>query len=339
MTVLVTGVAGLIGSNFARWLKQHTEHRVVGVDNLSCGLESNIPRELNKLYVITIGDGDNLDSIFAAERPTHAYHFAAYAAEALSPWIRRHNYTNNLVATADVVNCCLNHGVERLVYTSSMAVYGRGRGKPPFDERDGCQPIDPYGVAKLAAERDIQIAGEQHGLDWTIIRPHNVYGPGQVYDQRYRNVLTIWLSRYRRGLPLLIFGDGSQRRAFSYVGDCLEPLYRAGCESMASQQIINLGGSAPITIREAADLSCEMLPDARVERVERRHEVKDAWCTTGKSRRLLGYRDRTPLDEGLQELWTWLQEQPLNGEPSTMSMELRLPTYSAWTTRTACPIA
>lgn len=329
MTVLVTGVAGLIGSNFAWWLTENTEHRVVGVDNLSCGLKSNLP-EIARLYVTTIGEGNNLDRVFASERPTHVYHFAAYAAEGLSPWIRRYNYTNNLVATADVVNCCLNHGVERLVYTSSMAVYGRG--EPPFGEADPCQPIDPYGVAKLAAERDIQIAGEQHGLDWTIIRPHNVYGSGQVYDQRYRNVLTIWMSRYLRGLPLLIFGDGSQRRAFSFVGDCLEPLYRAGFGSDSARQIINLGGSSPVSIHEAADLCRDMLPGARIEHCEPRHEVADAWCTTEKSRRLLGYEDRTPLADGLQDLWDWLSRQPADNEPPTMDLELRLRPYSPWIT-------
>lgn len=327
-TFLVTGVAGLVGSNFARWLLDHTEHRVVGVDNLSCGMASNIPRDVHAFHRCTIGEGNDLDAVFAAEQPTHVYHFAAYAAEGLSPWIRRYNYMNNLVATADVVNCCLNYDVTRLVYTSSMAVYGRGN--PPFDERDACQPIDPYGVAKLAAERDIQIAGEQHELDWCIIRPHNLYGPGQVYDQQYRNVLTIWLSRIRRGLPLLIYGDGSQRRAFSFVGDCLTPLYRAGVSDRASGRTINLGGRDPMTIRAMADRVCEMVPGTRVEYREGRHEVRDAWCTVERSHELLGYRDQTAPHDGLRQLWGWLRHQPMGSEPPTMAMELRRGLYSMW---------
>lgn len=328
MTIMITGIAGLVGSNLARWLLDNTEHRVVGVDNLSCGLNSNIPLDLDAFHEVTIGTGHDLDAVFSLVQPDLVYHLAAYAAEGLSPWIRRYNYQNNLVATADVVNCCLNHNVRRLIYTSSMAVYGRDI--PPFREGDRCSPIDPYGVAKLAAERDIQIAGEQHGLDWTIIRPHNVYGPGQVYDQQYRNVLTIWLNRYRRGLPLLIHGDGLQRRAFSYVDDCLEPLYRAGTDPKAGHQIINLGGSEPVTLRHMADLIRDMLSGVTVEFREARHEVRDAWCTTDKSERLLEYADHMPAASGLSRLWHWLRRQPMSESLPTMDRELRRTPYSFW---------
>lgn len=330
-TVLITGVAGMIGSNFAEWLLGHTTHRVIGVDDLSCGLYSNIPVGLTQFYKATVGGpgpGEELDEICAIEKPTHVYHFAAYAAEGLSPFIRKYNYRNNLLATADVVNCCINHDVQRLVFTSSMAVYGKG--DPPFDEVDQCHPIDPYGNAKLSCERDIMIAGEQHGLEWCIIRPHNVYGPGQVFDQQYRNVLTIWLSRHRRGLPLRIYGDGSQRRAFSYIGDCLSCFYRAGFDEAPAHQVINLGGSQDVSILDVAHIIQDMLPSAQLEHCEPRHEVQYAWCTTEKSQRLLEYQDLTPLHVGLRNLWDWLQRQHTSAKPATMQMEVTAGLYSYW---------
>lgn len=327
MKILITGVAGLIGSNFARWLFEHTEHKVHGVDNLSCGLRSNIPWSLS-WDNITLGCGSNqFESMMHTFQPDVVYHFAAYAAECLSPFVRRFNYLNNLVATAEVVNACLNCGTKRLVFTSSMATYGRGA--PPFDEADPCWPIDPYGVAKLACERDIQIAGEQHGLEWCIIRPHNVYGPGQICTQKYRNVFGIWMNRFQHKETLRIYGDGNQMRAFSYIEDILPCLLEAGTCPEAAGQIINLGGCKPVRINDAAAILCRVLgPGAKIEHCDARHEVQFAWSTTEKSTRILGYQDRTILDSGLRHMWTWAKDL-VHDIPSLPHLEVErgLPIY------------
>ncbi len=170
--ILITGVAGLIGSRMADWIiENHPEVMVIGVDDLSGGYTENIhPKVI--FYKMDLGK-ESVDFLFEHHRPDIVYHFAAYAAEALSPFIRQYNYTNNLVATAGIVNNCIKYGVKRLVFTSSMAVYGNGI--PPFSEDAPRNPIDSYGIAKMGCEMDIEIAGEQHGLDWCIIRPHNMY--------------------------------------------------------------------------------------------------------------------------------------------------------------------
>lgn len=322
--ILITGIAGLLGSNLARFIRDYTDDQVVGIDDLSCGLASNIPRGI-QWCELRIGNG-SCDQVFAVEKPDVVYHLAAYAAECLSPFIRCYNYRNNLVATAEVVNACLNHGVQRLVFTSSMAVYGDG--DPPFCEDHPCQPIDPYGNAKLACERDIQIAGEQHGLDWTIIRPHNVYGPGQVCTQRYRNVFGIWMWRHLHGEPLLIYGDGTQQRAFSYVGDIVLPLYLAGTGRAASRQIINLGGSRATTINQASHALRDVMGGGAIEYREARHEVHQAWCTVEKSQQLLGYRDQTSLEDGLAAMWDWARrtDQEAAATPA-IEVEDGLPSY------------
>ena len=127
---------------------------------------------------------------------------AAYAAEGLNPFIRKFNYENNLLATANIINECINNNVKRLVFTSTMAVYGYGDNNPPFGEEVVPAPIDPYGIAKYGCELDIQVAGDQHGLDWCIIRPHNVYGINQNLWDKYRNVLGIWMYQKINNIPM-----------------------------------------------------------------------------------------------------------------------------------------
>ncbi len=256
-TVLITGIAGLLGSRLADWIvENHPEYDIIGIDDLSGGYEENINHKVT-FYNINLNNSNELKSIFKKHQPTHVFHFAAYAAEGLSPFIRTFNYQNNLVATANVVNECIRHDVKRLVFTSTMAVYGHGEGGI-FHEDMRRNPIDPYGVAKAACERDIEIANEQHGLDYCIIRPHNVYGAKQNIWDKYRNVLGIWMYYHMEGKPITIFGDGTQQRAFSYIDDSLEPLFNAAVEPKASKQIINLGGIHEYTINEAADTLLEV---------------------------------------------------------------------------------
>ena len=241
-TILITGVAGLLGSRLADWIIENksNECKVIGVDDLSGGFEENINPKVKFWQMDLVNDPIN--EIFEVHKIDYVYHFAAYAAEGLSPFIRSYNYQNNLVATSRIVNECIKHDIKRLVFTSTMAVYGHGEGGI-FHEDMLRNPIDPYGVAKMGCEKDIEIANEQHGLDYCIIRPHNVYGMKQNIWDKYRNVLGIWMFQHLHNQPLSIFGDGQQTRAFSYIDDSLEPLFNAHIEPKASKEIINLGGT------------------------------------------------------------------------------------------------
>jgi UDP-glucose 4-epimerase len=327
MKVLITGVAGLLGSRLADWiLSTEKGVSVVGIDDLSGGYQDNVDIRVT-LHKIKI-QSDALADIFEEEKPDLVFHFAAYAAEGLSPFIRRFNYTNNLLATANVVSNCINHDVKRLVFSSSMATYGAN--VPPFDEKMIPAPIDPYGIAKVACERDIQVAGEMHGLDWCIIRPHNVYGQKQNIWDKYRNVLGIWMFQHLNGMPLSIFGDGQQRRAFSYIGDCVGCLWRAGISPFASKQIINLGGIKDCSIDEASDTLLEVMGAGSKVYYEKRHEVKYAWSTYQKSVDLLGYEDRTPLKDGLAAMWAWAKSRPMRPRKIWDQFEVEKGLYSFW---------
>lgn len=330
--VLITGVAGFLGSRLAEWILQNVCGVMVeGIDDLTCGYVENVPPGV-VLHRLTLGRGELRDSPAWGDWDA-VFHFAAYAAEGLSPFIRQFNYRNNLVATAEIVNLCLERQVGRLVYTSSMAVYGRG--VAPFAESDLCRPIDPYGIAKRACELDLAAAADQHGLDYCTIRPHNLYGPGQSLWQRYRNVLGLWMRARLENRPLTIFGDGTQMRAFSYVDDCLPCLWRAAIDPAAHRQTINLGGANPISIRDAAELLCDVTGGGELEYLEPRHEVREAWCTTFRSREILGFRDDTPLAAGLSEMWEWAQAAwrrfpDRRDSPEAFDLEVERGLYGYW---------
>ena len=316
-----------MGSRMAKWLLlNQPEYAIIGIDNLSGGYLENIPEGVS-FYQTDISK-DDLTDIFELYNIEYVYHFAAYAAEGLSPFIRQYNYTNNLVATANVVNKCIQFDIKRLIFTSSMAVYGAGN--PPFKETDQPSPIDPYGVAKYGCEMDIQIAGSQHGLDWCIIRPHNVYGENQNIWDRYRNVLGIWMFQKLNGKPFTIFGDGKQQRAFSYMDDCLLPLWIAATSEQSSKQIINLGGTRETSIHDAAEILSKIVGGAEIQFLEPRHEVKHAFPTSQKSVDILGYKDVTSLENGLHEMWEWAQQQPERPRQEWVSYELEKGIYQFW---------
>ncbi len=327
--ILITGVAGLIGSRMADWIiENQPEYTVIGIDNLSGGYIENVNENV-KFYQRDLKD--SIEDIFIEHSPLYVYHFAAYAAEGLSPFIRKFNYENNLVVTANIINNCIKHNTKRLIFTSSMAVYGKGT--PPFDESHDPAPVDPYGIAKYACEMDIQVAGEQHGLDWCIIRPHNVYGINQNIWDKYRNVLGIWMYQYLNNESMTIFGDGKQTRAFTYIDDCLLPLWKSAIQENCSKEIINLGGIVYNSINEANQILRNIIKEGEVEYKEQRHEVKDAHPTWDKSVRLLDYKHTTPLQEGLLKMWEWAKKQPTRERFQWENYELEKGIYSFWKTK------
>ena len=328
--ILITGVAGLIGSRFADWLIENKpEFEIIGIDDLSGGYKENINPKVIFYQFNLVKDSYKLLKIFEDHKPDYVYHFAAYAAEGLSPFIRQYNYDNNLRATAGIINECIKYNVKRLIFTSTLAVYGHGSGGI-FDEVQVPKPIDPYGVAKYGCEMDIQIAGEQHGLDWCIIRPHNVYGIKQNIWDKYRNVLGIWMYQHLNNEPMTIFGDGEQTRAFSFIDDSLEPLWNAAVRPEASKEIINLGGTKEISIKNASKILQEVVGGDEIIHLEGRHEVKHSIPTFQKSIDILGFKHQTDLNEGLTKMWEWAKHQPMRDRFIWPEYELDKGIYSFW---------
>jgi UDP-glucose 4-epimerase len=329
--VLITGVAGLLGSRLADYLVTvYPDIEVVGIDDLSGGYLENVnPKiEFRKLNLV---DG-NVSRCFEEHKFDYVFHFAAYAAEGLSPFIRSYNYQNNLVATSRIINECIKHDVKRLVFTSTLAVYGHGS-YGIFDEKQLPAPIDPYGVAKYGCEMDLKIANEQHGLDYCIIRPHNVYGKKQNIWDKYRNVLGIWMYQHMINEPMTIFGDGNQTRAFSCIDDIVIPLWKSAIVPEASKQIINLGGVEEWSINDANEVLREVVGGGEVKYFEGRHEVKHSIPTFQKSIDILGFEHKTSLKDGLADMWKWAQKQPIRERFVWPSYELDKGIYSFWKTK------
>jgi UDP-glucose 4-epimerase len=331
MKILITGVAGLLGSRLSDYIiENHPDVHIVGIDDMSGGYKQNVNPKV-ELWEMNLVNG-NVDECFEKHQFDFVYHFAAYAAEGLSPFIRTYNYQNNLVATSRIITQSIKHNIKRLVFTSTLAVYGHQDGNM-FDEIQVPKPIDPYGVAKYGCEMDIQIAGEQHGLDWCIIRPHNVYGVKQNVWDKYRNVLGIWMYQHTIKEPMTIFGDGTQTRAFSYIDDSLEPLWKASQDIRASKQIINLGGVKEYSINDANEILREVVGGGEVKYFEGRHEVKHSIPTWQKSIDLLDFEHKTDLKEGLTKMWAWVQTQPVRERFVWPFYELDKGIYSFWKTK------
>ena len=213
-----------------------------------------------------------------------------------------------------------------------MAVYGKGN--PPFCEKNIPCPIDPYGIAKFSCEMDLKVAKDQHNLDYCIIRPHNVYGENQNIWDKYRNVLGIWVYKYLNNLPLTIYGDGSQKRAFTYIEDILEPLWNSAIRQETSGEIINLGGIHEIKLIEAAKIFRNVIDDKKYPIVflQERHEVKNAWSTYKKSIDLLDFNHKISLEEGLTKMLSWAKKQPIRDVKKWDNYELDVNIYEFWKT-------
>lgn len=327
--ILITGVAGMIGGSMAEYLISKG-YKVIGVDDLSGGMKSNIPKEV-KFYKVSILNRKKINEIFRKEKFDYVYHFAAYAAECLSPFIRNFNYQNNLVGSANIINACINNSVKKIIFTSSIAVYGHGN--PPYTENQQPNPIDPYGIAKYATELDLKLAYEQFGLNYSIIRPHNVIAISrQNYADLYRNVISIFIRQGINKEPISIFGDGLQTRAFSDIKYSLDPIYKL--MNYNDHKIFNLGSDKIFTIKEAAELVIKVgkkynFNDIKIKYCEPRHEVKHAHASHELAKKELNFRDNTDLEQVINEMWKYILNSPKR-IPKKMKYEITKNMYSYW---------
>lgn len=305
-SVLVTGAAGFIGAHVTHALIQRGEHDVVAVDDLSGGFRENLPESVTFVEASVV-DRRAMHELFAKHRFKYVYHLAAYAAEGLSHFIRRFNYQNNLLGSINLINEAVMTECECFVFASSIAVYGAGQ--VPLREDMTPRPEDPYGVAKYAVELDLSCAHEMFGLDYVIFRPHNVYGEYQNIGDRYRNVVGIFMNQILQSQPMTIFGDGRQQRAFSYIGDIVDPIVRSVEVDRARGRVFNVGADTPYTVSHLAQaVACAMdAPQHPVVHLPERNEVKIAYCDHAELNDVFGSGRQTPLDEGLQRMANWVR--------------------------------
>ena len=328
MKIFVTGCAGLLGANYTRHLLNNG-HEVIGIDDLSGGYKAFIAEgEKFKFIKLNLERRKKVIELFEEYKPDILFHFAAYAAEGLSPFIRNFNYRNNLICSANLINECINHNT-KFIFTSSMAVYGEQ--EPPFTEDKRPQPVDPYGVAKYAVECDLKLAHEQFGLRYNIVRPHNVLGIYQNIWDRYRNVIGIFIRKTLNGQPILVYGDGEQTRAFSDIKYYMKPFDKllTDCDN----EIFNIGADKYFTLNEVAKTVQEIGKkygyEVPIEHGEPRHEVKHAYCNHDKAKNLLKFKDDTKLEELIESIFVWAIKEP-NRKVKIMEYEVTKDIYDYW---------
>jgi len=328
MKIFVTGCAGLLGANYTRHLLNNG-HEVIGIDDLSGGYKAFLPKLENFTFVkFDLERRKKVIEIFEEHKPEILLHFAAYAAEGLSPFIRNFNYRNNLICSANLINECINYNT-KFIFTSSMAVYGEQ--EPPFTEDKKPQPVDPYGIAKYAVECDLKLAHQQFGLRYNIVRPHNVLGIYQNIWDRYRNVIGIFIRKTINRQPILVYGDGEQTRAFSDIKYYMEPFDKLLTDY--DNEIFNIGADKYFTLNEVAKTVQEIGKkygyEVPIEHGEPRHEVKHAYCNHDKAKNLLKFKDDTKLEELIESMFVWAMKQP-NRKVKTMEYEITKDIYDYW---------
>jgi UDP-glucose 4-epimerase len=312
MRSLVTGGAGFIGAHVSASLVERG-HDVVVLDDLSGGFKDNVP-DATTFVEGSVTDADLIKRLFAEHEFDYVFHLAAYAAEGLSHFIRRFNYTNNVIGSMNLINEAVRHEVKCFVFTSSIAVYGAEQ--IPMTEATVPRPEDPYGIAKYAVEQDLHAAHGMFGLDYVIFRPHNVYGEFQNIGDRYRNVVGIFMNQLMQGGPLTVFGDGEQTRAFSYISD-VAPYIAASVDVPAAyNEVFNIGADRPFTVNELAARVVEAMGiEGRIRHLPARNEVTDAVADHEKARRVFGMTAPVSLEEGLGRMAEWAKRVgPRRGE-------------------------
>jgi UDP-glucose 4-epimerase len=326
-TSLVTGGAGFIGSHVAECLIK-AGHAVVVVDDLSGGYRDNVPQ--GAVFVQgSILDHQLMDSLFRQHKFRNVYHLAAYAAEGLSHFIKRFNYSNNVIGTVNLINAAVNHDAKCFVFTSSIAVYGAGQ--TPMTEDMVPVPEDSYGIAKLAIEQELRVTQEMFGLDYIIFRPHNVYGERQNIGDRYRNVVGIFMNQILKGEPMTLFGDGEQERAFTHISDVAPVIAESVNVPRARNEIFNIGADVPFSVNHLAEVVAKTMGvSSKVKHLEPRNEVKYAFSDHTKAERAFGQRQKTSLDEGLFRMAAWVKSHGARASGVFKDIEIRSKLPPSW---------
>ncbi len=306
MKIFISGIAGFLGSHLAdSFIKDG--HKVVGCDSLIGGELDNVPPEAefyqydccyrNSMLKITKG----CDLV---------YHTAATAYEGLSVFSPHLIAQNIVTGSVSLFSAAIENKVKRIIFCSSMARYGTN--EIPFKENFDPQPQDPYGISKLAAENILKNLCETHGIEYVIAVPHNIIGPRQKYDDPYRNVVSIMINLMLQNRQPIIYGDGEQKRCFSYIDDDLFCLKEMALNKNVNKEIINIGPDEEfISINQLADkLANQLRFNLNAQYVKGRpKEVLHATCSAEKARKLLGYKTETSLDKGLEKMIEFIRKK------------------------------
>ena len=316
MRVLVTGGAGFIGTHLCRRLLADG-HAVSVVDNEFNGDRSNLPPEASFIFG-DVARSEEVEPAFARgiDAVCHIAGQVSIIRSFANPTV---DMRTNVEGTLNVLQLCLKYKVPRLIYASSMSIYGNCK-TVPTPETEPCWPDSYYAITKLAGERYVHATAERPDLDFdfkvTSLRMYCVYGPGQALDNPYQGVLGIFLGNLLRGEPVIIFGDGEQTRDFVFIDDMVEGWVRALNTPETVGQVINLGSGRSLTINQLAEAAIGAVGGAsRIVRAPARPgEQRSVRADVSRAKALMGWEPRTPFEAGLAETLRWAQEEFAAGQ-------------------------
>ena len=328
-TIFVSGVAGFLGSHIADHFID-SGHEVIGCDNLIGGYLDNVNPKV-KFYKCDLTDFKSVIKI--TKSIDIVFHCAATAYEGLSVFSPFFVTKNIVDASVSLITASVINKIKRFVNYSSMARYGNQ--KTPFTEDMVPKPEDPYGIGKYAVELYLKNIAETHGMKWVNIIPHNIIGPRQKYDDPYRNVASIMINLMLQGRQPIIYGNGKQKRCFSFVNDVNSILDSLAFSNNVVSEDINIGPDDEfITINDLAKIIAKLLNfNLRPIYVESRpKEVKFANCSADKARRLLGYKTKYNLEEGLRQIIDYTKKKGPKPFKYHLNIEINTEkTPKAWT--------
>lgn len=298
MKIFITGVAGFMGSHLANRMIE-LGYEVVGVDNLVGGFVENIN---SKVEFYNADCLDNEKMILYMKNCDIVFHAACTAHDGFSLFSPYYITENTFGITMSVLSAAAANKVKKIIYCSSMARYGK-QPQLPYKEDMECMPVTPYGVGKYASELVIKQICELNNINYTILVPHNIIGPTQNYIDPFRNVAAIMINRMLLGEQPIIYGDGEQKRTFSFIGDCISCIEKVILQDNLNGEVINIGPDEEfVTVNELAKIIAEKIGfDLKpIYVADRPNEIKLATCSSDKARKLLGYKTKTTLEEGIQ---------------------------------------
>jgi|TARA_B110000914_G_C15440204_1_gene435747 UDP-glucose 4-epimerase len=318
--ILVTGVAGFLGSHLSEQLA-NLGHEVIGIDNMIGGYKDNVPKNI-KFHNIDCCNFEEVEGIMSGINIV--YHCAATAHEGLSVFSPFEITKNNYLASVSIFSAAINNRVKRIIFCSSMARYGDS--VTPFLESMKPSPVDPYAISKVAAEDVLINLCELNNTEWVIAVPHNIIGPRQKYDDPFRNVVSIMINRMLQGKAPIIYGDGEQKRCFSYIDDCLSCLLPMLDQKNLNKQIINIGPDEEfVTINQISEI-CSNITGVNLPPIYkpgRPREVKHATCSANKARKLLNYKTSISLKEGVQKTFEYIKNRGVKPFDYNIKIEIK----------------
>lgn len=326
MNILVTGGAGFIGSHLIDLLIENGTNNVFCIDDLSGGFIENV----NKLAFFTqidLRNPQDTQNIINRIKPDIIYHLAADAAEGRSQFVPISCTQRNYLSFLNLIVPAIKNGVKKIVVVSSMSVYGSQQ--VPFTEDQLPKPEDIYGINKFSMEKSTEILSKVYGFDYVIIRPHNVYGPRQNLQDPYRNVVAIFINCLLNNKGYYIYGDGNQKRAFTFIDDCVPYIYKAGLAEQANSKIFNIGSNNFYTINQLSDYILKTffgnsIPKKLMPKYLelRPQEVVEAYCDHQNASKILGFEEKTSLKDGIEIMIDWAKT--IGGQKPKYLKELEL---------------